>query len=228
MFMRTLADRPLLSRLALVLVASFAVVALAGCGIFSPDESDDGGGTPVGDFKLPLVSDKEVGRDQAISNLELAYELMNYDQYERLINEDYVFRIDPNDIESVGQFELSDTQDLDSTFKMFNSETGEERILDAQGNWTGETETVPPVQTIRLTLTPASGSAWTLMPDGEFAGTWRRIYEVDMTVTYSGATRIDSIRGKQVFYLMEGSISIDGVDVPVWQLRAWEDQGINS
>jgi len=46
----------LLRRLGLLLLASFAVLALAGCGIFSPDESDDGGGgTPPPEFKRAVV-----------------------------------------------------------------------------------------------------------------------------------------------------------------------------
>ena len=43
------------------------------------------------------------------------------------------------------------------------------------------------------------------MEDGEFAGSWRRVYDVDMTVTYSGDGRIDTIRGKQVLYVKEGT-----------------------
>lgn len=229
MYMRISADHSLLRRLALAVVASLAVVALSGCGIFSPDESNDGGGgTTTGNFLPPYVSSGEAGRNQAISNLEQAYELMNYEEYEKLIHTDYIFRVDPNDVNIVGQDELSAADDLASTYSMFNSETGEEPVLDAQGNPTGDVEIVPPVQQIRLTLTPASGSAWTLMQDGEFAGTWRRIYEVDMTVNYSGDGRRDSIQGKQVFYLIAGTIVQDGNVLNVWQLRAWEDQGINS
>ena len=153
---------------------------------------------------------------------------MNYLEYEKLINGLYVFRIDPDDLEAVGQLELSDSQDLASTKDMFDGLKGNERVLDAEGQWTGETIEVPGVEQIRLTLTPASGSPWTLMADGEFAGTWRRIYDVDMTVTYQGGTRIDSIRGKQTFYLMAGTWEEGGNVLDVWQLRAWEDQGIDS
>ena len=54
------------------------------------------------------------------------------------------------------------------------------------------------------------------------------VYDVDMTVTYSGDGRIDTIRGKQVFYVTKGTLEGDTSGKEYWQLRAWEDQGINS
>jgi hypothetical protein len=110
-------DGGLLPRLGLILIASFAVLALAGCGIFSPDESDDVGVTPEPEFKRakvdPLLPNE--GRDQLILNLELAYEQLKYEEYEKLINVSYIFRVGPNDINIVGQAELSAAEDLDST-----------------------------------------------------------------------------------------------------------------
>lgn len=177
---------------------------------------------------LPLASMGELGREMLVGNIIRSFETLSYDLYATMIHGQYVFRVDPNDIESVGQFELSAFEDLDSTLKMFNGAVGAERVLDAQGNWTGETVLVPPVRAISLALSPASGSAWTLMPDGQFQGSWRRIYEIDMTVTHSGSARIDVIQGKQVFYLAAGTISSADGELGVWQLRAWEDQGVNS
>ena len=80
-------DRGLLRSLALFLLASTAVLALAGCGIFSPDESnDDGGNLVVDDFKPTGVDDvpPPQGRDNVISNLELTYELLDFPEYEKL------------------------------------------------------------------------------------------------------------------------------------------------
>ena len=225
-------DRGLLRSLALVLLASFAVLALSGCGIFSPDESDDGDGPgPVDDFKPTGVADvpDATARNNVIYNLERAYELLNYEEYEKLIHETYVFRVDPAEIDIVGSAELSAFEDLESTYAMFNGETGLEPRLDpVTGLPTGEFDVVPAVQTIELDLTPDSASSWTLMEDGEFAGSWRRVYDVDMTVTYSGDGRIDTIRGKQVFYVTKGTLEGDTSGKEYWQLRAWEDQGINS
>jgi len=224
-------DRGTLRTLALVLLASFAVLALSGCGIFSPDESDDGGDPPVSDFKPTGVGDVPDGtaRNNVIYNLERAYELMRYEQYEKLIHLDYVFRVDPAEIDIVGSAQLTAVEDLDSTEAMFSGATGEEKVLDpVTGQPTGEVRQVPPVQEITLDLTPDSSSSWTLMQDGEFAGSYRRVYDVDMTVYYSGDGRIDTIRGKQVFYVTPGTIAGDTSGKLYWQLRAWEDQGINS
>ncbi|RKZ16120.1 hypothetical protein DRQ53_07150 [bacterium] len=229
MMMRTLGDQSPLRRLALILLASFAVVAIAGCGIFSPDESDDsdnGGGEAV--FPPPYVEDGAAGRDQLIENLELTYVELDFPEYEELLHDTYIFRIDPTEINAVGQFEFSRAEDVESTQAMFSGELGRERVLDAQDEWTGEYDIVPAVQAIRLTLNAASGSAWTLMVDGEFAGSWRKTFDVDMTVTYSGDAAVDSIVGKQVFYVVPGTVEQGGVTLEVWQMRAWEDQGIDS
>ena len=230
MIMSSIRDGLLLRRLGLVLIASFAVLAFAGCGIFSPDESDVGDDIiPPVDFKPAIVDTSlpDDGRGQLITNLELAYVEMNYEEYEKLINTDYVFRVDPADIDVVGSAEMSAAPDLESTFAMFSGETGLERIFDDDGNFLRE-DPVPAVQTIRLDLNPESASSWTLMDTGEFVGTWRLIYDVDMTVFYSGASeRTDTIIGKQVFYAVATTVIEGGIEFQVWELRAWEDQGIN-
>lgn len=225
-------DRTLLRSLALVLLASFAILAVSGCGIFSPDESDDDdGGNTGGEYRPTGNGDVSDGtaRNNVIYNLERAYEQLDYLAYSSLIHQEYVFRVDPAEINIVGQAELSAAEDLESTEAMFSQQFGEEPVLDpVTGLPTGEYVQVPPVQSIELDLTPDSASSWTLMEDGEFAGTWRRVYDVDMTVTYVGDGRIDTIRGKQVFYVTTGTIEGDTSGKLYWQLRAWEDQGINS
>ena len=225
-------DHGPLRRLALVLLASFAVLALAGCGIFSPDESDDddGGGGTVDQFRetgVGVVPDG-TARDNVIFNLELAYELLEYLEYQKLIHDEYVFRVDPAEIDIVGSAELSAGEDLASTEAMFGGEPGVEPVLDpVTGLPTGETRVVAPVQSIELDLNPDSASSWTQMEDGEFVDAWRRVYDVDMTVTYSDGD-VQTITGKQVFYVLPGTLSGDTSGKEYWQLRAWEDQGINS
>ena len=228
MIMSSIRDGSLLRRLSLVLIASFAILAFAGCGIFSPDESDVGGDVkPVVDFKRPVVDTDlpDEGRGQLIANLALSYVEMQYEEYEKLINDSYVFRVDPADINIVGQAELSAGEDLASTFAMFSGEEGKEPVFDDAGNWLRD-DPVPAVQRIALTLTPESASSWFQMEDGEFIGAWRRIYDVDMTVFYSGNTRTDQIVGKQVFYVIATTVVEAGIEYEIWELRAWEDQGI--
>lgn len=216
------------SRAVLALMILFLVQWPMGC---SEDDSPtvilgDGGTTT--EYPLPLVSNAEAGRDQLVANAELAYEQLRYEAYENLIHNRYVFRIDPSEIDIVGQAELGAAEDLQSTFGMFSGETGLEPVLDPDGAPTGDFVVVPAVQSIRLDLTPESASSWTLMETGEFAGAWRRVYHLEMTVTYAGESRIDEIRGKQVLYLAASVITVDGSIQGVWKIRAWEDQGIAS
>ena len=177
MIMSTIRDGSLLRRLSPVLLAGFAVLALAGCSIFSPDESDEGGdGPPVVDFKRPVVNPDlpDEGRGQVIANLALSYVEMQYEEYEKLINDSYVFRVDPADINIVGQAELSAGEDLASTFAMFSGEEGKEPVFDDAGNWLRD-DPVPAVQRIALTLTPESASSWSFASTGSTVKTSRSV-----------------------------------------------------
>jgi hypothetical protein len=214
------------SHAVLTLMTLFLVQGSMGC---SEDDSPtvilDNGGAAT-EYPLPLVSDADAGRDQLVANLALGYERLHYGEYEKLIHASYVFRVDPSEVNIVGQSELSAAEDLESTFRMFSGETGLEPVLDNSGNPTGDYWMVPAVQSIRLDLTPDSASSWTLMTDGEFSGAWRRVYALNMTVNYSGDTRIDQITGTQVLYLAASVVTIDGLVEEVWKIRAWEDQGL--
>ena len=149
-------------------------------------------------------------------------------EYAKLIHNEYVFRVDPAEIDIVGSAELSAVEDLESTEAMFAGESGLEPVVDpVTGQPTGEFRVVAPVQSIELDLTPDSASSWTQMEDGEFQGSWRRVYDVDMTVRYSDGD-VQTIRGKQVFYVLPGTLRDDTSGDEYWQLRAWEDQGIDS
>jgi len=205
---------------------SVAVVLLASCG-------DDGVVTDsepkIDHYPDPLATLGEAGQDQAIENLELSYEELNYGEYERLIHESYVFRFDPSEVDVVGAAEFSANEDLESTFHMFSGETGLEPVLNpVTGLPNGEFKVVPSVQSIRLDLTADSSSSWSEVEGGDFKGSWRRIYHVDLTVYYSGDDRVDQVRGAQIFYLAPGTRRGDTSGTLYWQLRGWEDMGIVS
>jgi len=220
-----------LQRLTLVLLGFLALIALGGC-IFDPDQADEGGRVEPAEFKIPLVDDGNAGRDQVIKNLENAYIELEFPEYEKLIHDDYVFLIDPAELGAVGSLEFGAAEDLESTRSMFNREWGEETLVDDDGNPIGEPVPVPPVDTIDLTLTPESASSWKLEQDGRFVGAWRRIYRVTMTVEYKEGARIDQIRGLQTFYVVASTqtrvVDDEEVELEVWQLLGWEDQGIDS
>ena len=167
--------------------------------------------------------------ENLVPTLEDAFENLSFDEYEPLIHEDYVFRVDPPEIDIVGAMEFSAAEDLEATQSMFGGETGLEPVLDpVTGLPTGEFAVVPAVQAIQMDLAPDSASSWEEMATGDFAGTRRRVFDFDMTVTYSGSTKIDVIRGKQVLYVVEGTRRGDTSGNLYWQIRGWEDQGIDS
>jgi hypothetical protein len=187
-----------------------------------PPDEEDFLPTEVG-----AVTD-QVARDNVVGNLEKAYELLMYEEYERLIHADYVFRVDPAEIDIVGAAELSAFEDLESTFAMFSGETGLEPVLDPlTGQPTGQFNIMPPVQDIAVNLDPET-SAWIESANPRFAGSFERVYRINMTVTYGGDSRIDQIRGMQVFYATPGTLQNDNSGRLYWQLRGWEDQGIDS
>jgi uncharacterized lipoprotein YehR (DUF1307 family) len=185
---------------------------------------DDGTVLPT---EVGAVSD-EAARNNVVSNLENAYERLMYEEYDRLIHAEYVFRVDPAEVDIVGAAELSAFEDLESTFRMFSGETGVEPVLDpVTGRPTGELTVVPPVHGINLDLDPETG-AWIASTDPRFAGSFERVYRITMSVTYSGDSRIDQIRGMQVFYATPGTLRNDNSGKLYWQLRGWADQGIDS
>lgn len=174
-------------------------------------------------YAPPLVSAGDVGLDQMVENLEASLEQLNFTEYQELIHADFVFLVDPAGVDVIGRQELSAAEDLATMQRMFDGEYGVEPVIDpVTGLPTGAFTPVPPVQTIGVSLVPDSASDWTEVTAGEFAGTRRRVYDIDMIVTYAGSTRIDTIRGKQIFYGIANGESGE------WQLRGWEDQGIES
>lgn len=198
-------------------------LALGACGDDAPDTtSPPGNALPDG---LPLVSLGDVGQDQCVTNLVDAFESLDLSAYEQVLGEDFLFRFDAAEAPILGSSELSRHEDLESTERMFNGETGLERERDSSGNWTGNYRAVPAVRSIAMGLDPATGSGWEAVTEGEFAGSFRRVFRLDMTVTYAGNPRIDVVYGVQIMYLTEGLITIQGTEVEVWRLRAWEDQG---
>jgi hypothetical protein len=188
---------------------------------------DDGTSTDPGpqddSYAPPLVSAGDVGLDQMVENLEASLEQLKFTEYEELIHADFVFRIDPAGVDVIGRQELSAVEDLESMRRMFDGAHGVEPVVDpVTGLPTGAFTPVPPVQSIAIDLVPDSASDWSELTAGEFSGTRRRVYDIDMIVTYAGSNRIDAIRGKQIFYGIANGESGE------WQLRGWEDQGIGS
>jgi hypothetical protein len=178
------------------------------------------------------VTDGDAGRDQAIANLEDAYVALDYQEYERLIHDDFVFLVDPTEIDIVGAEELSAAEDLASTQHMFSQEVGSEKVLDEYGRPTGGVRAVPPVASVDIDLSAESASEWEMETSGRFEGAHKRVYDVNMTVECQGGERTDHVVGLQTFHLKATTqtrrIGGEDVEVEVWQIVGWEDQGTNS
>ena len=203
-------------RLGVILLPLFL---LAGC-------SDDVVTEPVSrepeGYPEPLVSDGAAGLDQLITNLGSSYLEMSYAEYEKILAADYVFRVDPAEVAAMGTEEFDAPGDLSSTAKMFSGEVGRVPVLDPVTRLpTGDFVEIPAIATISVDIDPA-GPGWEEGRWGEFGMTWRRVYDVALTVTYAASNRVDQIRGKSVFY------GIADQETGRWQLRVWEDQGVDS
>jgi hypothetical protein len=195
------------------------LILLAGC-------SDDVVTEPVSrepeGYPEPLVSDGAAGLDQLITNLGSSYLEMSYAEYEKILAADYVFRVDPAEVDITGTAELDASGDLSSAENMFSGEVGREPILDPVTRLpTGDFLEIPAIATISVDIDPA-GPGWEEGRWGEYGMTWRRVYAVAMTVTHAASNRVDQVRGKSVFF------AIADQETGRWQLRAWEDQGVDS
>jgi hypothetical protein len=79
-----------------------------------------------------------------------------------------------------------------------------------------------------MDLIADSGGSWVEITEGEFAGTWGRVFDLQMSVTFAGGSLIDQIRGKQALYVKQGTLRGDTSGILYWQIRGWEDRGVAS
>ena len=167
--------------------------------------------------------------DRLAPAIEDAYEQLNYAEYDELIHEDYVFKMDVADVGVFGRQELSAAEDHDSTRSMFAGEYGQVAEVDPiTGKPTGIVFPVLPVQSIEMNLEPVNSGSWVEITEGEFAGTRARLFDLDMTVTFAGGTLANQIRGKQTVYVQQGTLRGDTSGTLYWQIRGWQDQGAPS
>jgi hypothetical protein len=189
-----------------------AAAALSGCGIFSPNEVKPDEEKP-NNTPYPLATTQ----DQLIDNFQRAYNERNYEEYDDMLADGFVFYFAPDEVGELGQGVSYDrAQDTRSTWNMFNN----------QGGTTPDGDPVPPVQKLQLTLVPDEvGSVWTDQVAEDYAGTTMKRYKVDMLVTYADGSR-EQVVGLQEFYAVPVEISAeDGTAITVYQLKYWKDLG---
>lgn len=178
------------------------VLSAAGCGIFSPDTASDG---PGGGGGFPAMTTP----DQAVENFARAWEERNYEEYEKILDEGFVFYFAQEDIDNnaVPGESWPRVEELQSADRIFNA-GGTSRS----------------VTSISIVLNPID--SWTDQVAPEFAGTQKRTYFVNMNVNYSNGD-IGDVRGQQVFYVAPTTQNIEGNDVTVYKLKFWRDLGFS-
>lgn len=187
-------------RAARLILAILALGLVGGCGIFSPEETKEpGGSTP--DFK------DLTAKDDVPYNLTQAYLQRDIDQYRKLQHPSFLFQFPADEFDLAGtadgRWEAS--RDLQSTDAMLSGEPNKDgRIL----------------QDIELTLTPKD-LIWSPDVEPEFEGSLRRTYTVQMDVEVSGNLTYQ-VRGQQEFYIQQ--VEVDGKQL--WKLRFWRDLGV--
>lgn len=213
------APRAWMRHLAHALSLALVLSLTSGCGIFSPDETDDGGGGGDVDTSYALATTE----NQLIKNFERAHRDRNFQEYENLLAENFQFWFAPEDVDlAPNGFFWDRAADVASTERMFNGAVGERPDGTPQ----------PAVQNITLTLTGAE-PAW-IDASGETVGgqtpvpegTMKRRYEVAMRVSYTAGDIVSEVNGEQLFYVIPTQLDQgDGVSVTEWKLLIWRDFG---
>jgi hypothetical protein len=208
MFAPTRFKRRLTPVLLLILIAAL----MAGCGIFSPDESknNDGGDPPPTDFGAATSPDK------LMENFKNAWEQRSLVEYQKLLDDQFQFFFDPND--GLDQYvgpSWGYTEELDSAKSIFQGDSGFDYI---------KQETIPPVLSIQFT-TFAKIIDWENPPtDPLYEGTLRARYKVGISVSFQGVEQTTLVTGDNDFYVIKVP-QTDGPDI--YKIKVWEDQGQN-
>lgn len=195
--------------LALALLAPLALAS--GCGIFSPEEVDDGPGNVEPPAPYPLATTQDI----LIANFVRAYNERNYPEYEKMLHDDFLFYLSQEDVAAGADVTFSRARDLEATYNMFEGLPG----TNEDGEIIQE-----PIRSIDLKLIP-DGVPWTDQVAQDFLGTTMKRYEVDMTVEYVGDAP-SAVTGLQEFY----AIAVphdngDGTVTTIYELKFWRDLG---
>jgi len=180
-----------------------AVTLIGGCGIFSPDE---GGETPV-DPPAPWVLAETP--EQFAINFRRCWEERNIEEYENLLSENFIFRLSSADIDEGEVGFWGRAQEIRTAEFMFGIESTPPEL------------TVESIEFTRWEINlPWTGEVNDpQFEDAEFVAT----YTVELTATIAGDP--EPVKGNQRLYIKREAITVDGEEVSVFRLRAWEDLG---
>ena len=180
------------------------LLASAGC-IFSPDNKppDD----PVDDWSFP---DTE---DQLMANFKRAYSEMNIDRYRDVLNDNYKFMFQQEDIEHLGlpydHFNRDD--ELDAATNMF---TG-----------VSPAPEVPAISSISIDVLEPQTAWQDVIEHPDFPNSRRRAYQITMYIERPGATTF-KVEGLQEFFVVPHEFMVDNVARMGWQLVGQVDRTV--
>lgn len=193
---------PDLTRTLALTVALVGLLILPGCGIFSPDETTDGGGGGQVEYADPTTP------DLLITNFQKAWANRDFVAYDKMRHEDFLFEFAAADIAASGTPNGVWTKPVDdaSVSNMFNNVPGKDTAA---------------VQSISLTLTPQS-AVWAEATEPELLDSLKKTYAVEMTVVLTDLNQFQ-VTGYQDFYAVDVS---ENPEKPHFQMVYWRDQGI--
>lgn len=184
---------------------------IAGCGIFSPDETKDDKGGGGGTFVDPTTP------ELMMENFKNAWDTMNKDEYIDLLHTEFQFFFDPGDNleQYIGTPVWNLDQERQSVTSMFTNQPGVDPVTQ---------EAIPPIASISVESFVPLDTGWQIPPGGDdpenlYYNTVRQRFMVSINVSYQGDGSSTRVSGENRFY----AVNIGTPEAPNWQLKIWED-----
>lgn len=192
----------------LVLMVPLLLVALMGSGcIFSPDNNDPNPPPPTP--PPPFPGDP----DTLMTNFRSAYSSMKIDDYRIVLNPQYVFILNPDDVPPGESDRLTYAEELHIAENMFSGEPLEKPNGD----------TVPGISSIAIAALNRLGPWTNVGPnDPDFPNTKRGLYEIQLSFSRADANTI-IVSGQQEFYVTNRDSLVNGAVRQFHQLRGQRD-----
>ena len=202
-------------RLTPVLFLFLVAALIAGCGIFSPDQSKPTDQPPV-NVDFPPATTPDI----LMANFKNAWEQRTIVEYEKVLDDQFQFFLAPKDYQDLQQFNFDPswdrTAELKSVTAMFKGDGGFDLVNNVA---------IPPILSIEFT-TFAKIIDWSDPgSDPLYAGTLKARYKVGISVSFQGVEQKTLVTGDNDFYVVKVP-QADGPDI--YKIKIWEDQGTDT
>jgi len=186
------------------------VIFLASSCILDPKKELSDGGKKGGTYKSLLE------KDDVLHNLELCYNERNFTQYDKLLDDGFIFLFTQEDYSSGKTPDQWDRlQDITATQHLFDR------------NYSGKED---PVRTISLTLTYTPGDlSWveTTPPQGQGYDneTWfQKTANYDLTITTTTDVTYFALESQALFQIRRAFVA--SANDTLWRIVRWSDLGV--